>query len=268
LITRCRGARAAALTIPAAIALALVLVLAPAPPLAAQPTTWTLRDSATFEIYQDDRLLGVETFRTFRTNDTLVVGSALRLPGRAEGSSLPRLKNTTFLRRYDSSFPIVFQVSEVGEDSTVFRAINCVFNDTTVVVYKEDSGVGQGTTLALPPGRLYLLEPGIYAQVQTLAGDFVQSSQDKRKQPVLIPSAGVVVDLFLTRGPREQLGQGSHIVETTRIAISDKLTELVAWVDDAGRMWKMEAPGQGLRVERPMPAPAAGSKKAKGATKR
>jgi hypothetical protein len=85
---------------------------------------------------------------------------------------------------------------------------------------------------------------------------------------VLIPSAGVVVDLFLTRGPREQLGQGSHIVETTRIAISDKLTELVAWVDDAGRMWKMEAPGQGLRVERPMPAPAAGSKKAKGATKR
>jgi len=24
----------------------------------------------------------------------------------------------------------------------------------------------------------------------------------------------------------------------------------VAWVDKAGRMWKLEAPGQGLRVER------------------
>ncbi len=264
------GARAAALAL-SATAFALVLALVPARPLGAQPTTWALEDSATFEIYQDDRALGLEEFRSFRTNDTLIVGSALRLDNRPPGSKLPQFKNTTFLRRADSSYPIVFQVAEVGDDTTVVKAINCVFNDTTVVIYRDINSVGTGDALGLPPGRLYLLEPGIYAQVQTLAGDFARTSQNKRRQPVLIPSAGVIVDLHLTRGPRERLGQGKLVVETTRVEMTDNLTRLVAWVDAQGRMWKMEAPGQGLRVERAVPAiPAAadGAPKKKGAAKR
>ena len=45
---------------------------------------------------------------------------------------------------------------------------------------------------------------------------------------------------------------------TTRVEITDKLTELVAWVDADGKMWKLEAPAAGLRVERGLPAKAAG----------
>ena len=32
--------------------------------------------------------------------------------------------------------------------------------------------------------------------------------------------------------------------------MTDKLTNLVAWMDTGGRMMKLEAPGAGLRVER------------------
>lgn len=236
-----------------AAAFALFLVVsgaALARPAAAQ--VWTPQDSAKFEIYQDDRLLGIEDYRTFKTGDTLVVTSALDLSGAREGSTLPRFKETMFLRKADSSYPIVFHVTEMQRDSSQ-TSINCVFRDTTVVIYRENKRGGVGDAIALPPGRLYLLEPGIYAQIQTLLGDFVQSSQNKRVQQVLIPAIGQVVEVTLKRGPRENLGQDRFMVKTTRVDMTDKLTNLSAWLDSGGRMWKLEAKAQGLSVERLLP---------------
>jgi hypothetical protein len=256
LTARRPGARAAAF--PLAVALfAACLAAAPAGvrPVAAQAPSWTTLDSAVFEIYQDDEVLGTEEYRAYRSHDTLIVGSALKLTGLREGSTLSPIKTTTFLRRADNSWPLAFQVNESGRDTTKEKkSVSCDFSDTTVVVYHEKDGVGRGTVVALPPGRIYLLEPGIYAQVQTLVGDFVRSSQNKRKQPVLIPSAKQVVDIHLTRGARERLGQDGYVVETTRVDLTDKFVQLVAWVDKEGRMWKLEAPRQGLRVERAVPA--------------
>lgn len=279
MIARRSGALAAAPTLATAFAFALLaFVTVAAPPWVgraeAQLPGWTVLDSTTFEIYQDDRQIGEEQYRAYRSNDTLIVGSSLRLPGLPEGSLLPSVKNTTFLRRAADSWPLVFQVIESGRDTARTKSINCSFNDTTVIVLQESEGHGSGTAIALPPGRIYLLEPGVYAQVQALVGDFVRSTQDKRKQPVLIPSAKQIVDIYLTRGPKERLGQEGRVVETTRIDLTDKVVKLSAWVDKEGRMWKLEAPGQGLRVERALPdaLPAAATGKAKtgkrkGATK-
>jgi hypothetical protein len=267
-------ARALALAAASVLALALALLLAvPREATGATdlvPSTWTVVDSATFEIYQDDRQLGDEEYRAYRTNDTLIMGSAMRLPGAPEGSLLPVAKNTTFLRRALDAWPLVFQVFETPRDTAAARSISCAFNDTTVIVFHEVGGVGSGTALALPPGRLYLLEPGIYAQVQTLVGDFVKSSQNQRKQPVLIPSAKAIVDVQLKRGEPERLGQEGRVVETTKVELTDNYVKLVAWVDAEGRMWKLEAPGQGLRVERALTADMPKARPAgrkKGATK-
>jgi hypothetical protein len=203
----------------------------------AVPSTWTVVDSAVFEIYQDDRQLGDEEYRAYQTNDTLIIGSSTQLPGAPAGSLLPLAKATTFLRRSMDAWPLVFQVYETPRDSGKARSISCAFNDTTVIVFHEVNDVGSGTALALPPGRLYVLEPGIYAQVQTLAGDFARSKQNTRKQAVLIPSAKVIVDIRLTRGARERLGQEGRVVETTKVELDDDFTKLVAWVDDQGRLW-------------------------------
>lgn len=255
MILRRPGARTAALVLAAALASfagSLVPRDGGAGPLV--PSTWTVVDSAMFEIYQDDVQLGDEEYRAYRSNDTLIIGAAMRLPGAPEGSPLPYAKNTTFLRRADNSWPLVFQVTETGRDTTKSKSVSCAFGDTSVVVFHEENRRGRGTAIALPPGRLYLLEPGIYSQVQTLVGDFARSTQNKRKQPVLIPSANAVVDIFLTRGASERLGQEGRVIETTKVEMTDKMTRLVAWVDAQGRMWKLEAPGMGLRVERALTA--------------
>lgn len=229
----------------------VVSSLPDARPAAAQ--AWAPVDSATFEIYQDDRLLGVEHYRSFRTNDTLIVASALELPGASPNSTLPRYKDTMFFLRSLDSYPLVFHVSETGRDSTESRSLRVSFNDTTAVIYRESWRGGVGDAVAIPPGRLYLLEPGIYGQIQKLLGDFVQSKQHKRKQAVLIPAIAQIVDITLARGPQENLGQGRFMVKTTRVDMTDKMTSLSAWLDSGGRMWKLEAPAQGLRVERLLP---------------
>ncbi len=275
MIAQLRDARAAALVPAFALALGLVLSFAPSlvGPARAQAPGWVARDSASFEIWQGDVLLGREEYRVFQATDTLIMGSTLRLPGARPDSKLPLEKRTTFLRRSMDSFPLVFQVMEIPRDTTTGKAnaINVLFSDTTAVIYREITGViGRGEAIGLPPGRIYLLEPGIYAQVQTLAAEFLATKQAKRRQPVLIPSAQQVVELTLTRGAVERLGNEGHVVTTTRVDITDKLTQLVAWVDGDGRMWKMEAPGQGLRVERTLPAATAAkptTKKKAGAKK-
>jgi len=250
-----RGARAATLLL--VVFAALVSSTIVPGNACAQAPNWVPRDSASFEIYQGDVLLGTEEYRAFQTSDTLIMGSTLRLPGAAKDSKLPLEKRTTFLRRMLDSYPLVFQVIDYPRDAEKGHAtaINCMFHDTSAVIYREITGqVGRGESIALPPGRLYILEPGIYAQVQTLAADFLVRKQERRKQPVLIPSAQSVVEITMTRGPVEKLGQGDVVVTTQRVIMTDGLTQLVAWIDPEGRMMKMEAPREGLRVERVLPA--------------
>ncbi|MEP7028329.1 MAG: hypothetical protein ABI960_07030 [Candidatus Eisenbacteria bacterium] len=213
--------------------------------------TYEVRQQASFEIWSGDTRLGTEKFRIYASHDTLITASTVRLDGASPTSALPFEKRTTFLQRVYDSYPLMFQISQQPRsDTTATMSLNCVFRDTSVTIYKEAMQRGVGTSVALPPGRLYILEPGVYLQVQLLLADFLAGSQDTRRQAVLIPSVEQVVDLYLTRGPVEAIVVRGKRVNAQRVDFTDKLTSLVGWVDKDGKMWKLEAPGQGLRVER------------------
>jgi hypothetical protein len=233
-----------------ACAVVLLCLLAPAA-RAAVTDTYQVRQQASFDIWNGDVKLGTEKFRIYAAHDTLITASTVRLDGAAPNSTLPFEKRTSFLQRAYDSYPLVFEITEQPRnDTTATMALNCLFRDTVAVIYKEASGRGVGTTVALPPGRLYLLEPGIYLQVQLLLADFLAGSQQTRRQSVLIPSAEQVVDLYLTRGAMEAVVVRGRRVDAQRVDLTDKLTNRVAWLDKDGRLMKLEAPGQGLRVER------------------
>jgi hypothetical protein len=218
---------------------------------AAVTDTYEVKQQASFEIYNGSSRLGTEKFRIYATHDTLITASTVRLDGAAPDSPLPFEKRTSFLQRSYDSYPLVFQITEQPRrDTLATLALNCVFTDTVATIFREGNGRGTGTSIALPPGRLYLLEPGIYLQVQLLLSDFLAGSQETRKQSVLIPSIGQVVDLWLKRGPMETVVVRGKKVEAQRVDLTDKLTNLVAWMGSDGRMMKLEAPGAGLRVER------------------
>ncbi len=235
-----------------ACAAVAIFALSSVPPArAAAVDSLKIRQQASFEIWTGDTRLGTEKFRIYAIHDTLITASTVRLDGAAPTSSLPFEKRSTFLQRAYDSYPLAFQIAEQPRtDTTLTMTLRCEFADTAVVIFKEARDRGTGVAVALPPGRLYLLEPGIYLQVQLLLADFLAGSQQTRRQPVLIPSAEQVVDLFLTRGPVETIIVRGRRMDGRRVDFTDKLTKLVGWLDEEGRLLKLEAPGQGLRVER------------------
>ena len=230
---------------------AVLLCALAAPVRAAVTDTYEVKQQASFDIYNGANRLGTEKFRIYASHDTLITASTVRLDGASPESPLPLEKRTSFLQRAYDSYPLVFQITaQPRSDSSNTMALNCVFRDTVAMIYKEEGGRGVGNSVALPPGRLYLLEPGIYLQVQLLLTDFLAGTQQTRKQPVLIPSLGQVVDLYLTRGPMEAVVVRGKKVDAQRVDLTDKMTNLIAWMSSDGRMMKLEAPGAGLRVER------------------
>lgn len=240
------------------VAAALILHVAPAraqifsgPSITLSDEIYKIRQQASFEIWSGKTRLGTEKFRIYASNDTLVATSTTRFDGASPTSRLPFEKHSMLLARAYDSYPLAFQITEQSrKDSVRTVSLNCDFRDTVVTIFKESERRGVGTSVALPPGRLYLFEPGIYLQVQLLLADFLAGSQDTRKQAVLIPSAEQVVDLELTRGPTETMVVHRKKISAQRVDLTDNQTNLVGWVDKDGRMWRLEAPGQGLRVER------------------
>jgi hypothetical protein len=222
-----------------------------APPAGAVGEGWVMREQASFSIWQNDQKLGTESFRIYSTHDTLVTASTVRLQFSDSAGTFPYVKHTTYLQRAFDSYPLLFQsIESMRGDTTDTRAINCVFHDTAAVVYKQVGGTGSGETLALPPGRLYILDPGVYLQIQLLVADFLERTQKDRLQPVLIPARQQVVDIRMRRGETSTMDFGGRKVTATRVDLTDKHVDLVAWLSEDGRMWRLIAPSAGLRVER------------------
>ena len=240
-----------------AVSCALLGVPSASPVRAADAPPSTSRishEDATFTIWQGDRKLGTEEILVYSSHDTLVTASTTHLELRdttAAGGTFPYEKRTTFLQRLFDSYPLLFQSMESERgDTASTRSLNCLFRDTTAVVYTERAGKGQGDAVALPPGRLYILDQGVYLQVEILAADFATRQQQVRKQYVLIPARHRIAEVELRRGPSERMTFEGKEVETVKVEISDATTLLRAWIAPDGRMLKLEAPSARLRVER------------------
>jgi len=234
---------------PAAAAAATpVATAAPAP--AAADTAVKTQDSS-FEIYAGEHRLGTEKFRVYSLADTVIMTSEVTLDGVAPESTLPRSKSAAFRQRAYDSYPVAFVAEEhPRRDTTHVNRVNVAFRDTVAMITLDRADRGRVESVGLPPGRLYLLEPGIYLQVQVLLADFLARGQETRKQSVLIPSLARLLDVQLTRGEEEDIVVRGARVHTRHVTMSDGLTTFEGWLDAGGRMWRLVADGQPLRVDR------------------
>jgi hypothetical protein len=219
-------------------------------------------ERSSFVIEHGGKVVGHESFIHFARRDTVFSYSTVRLDGLALDSPMPLEKRTTFLQRTLGSYPMYFESVSTARDTSQHLAVSCIFSDTTVVVYRERGERGIGEALALPPGRLYVFEPGVYHTVQLLLGDFVDGTQKVRKQLVFVPASQTFIDVTLTRGAKAPLRWAGKNVTSTKVGLSDGSTELIGWVDGDRRLLRLEAIGQALVVQRePAPGEAAASTK-------
>jgi hypothetical protein len=252
-----RALRRASLRVVLALtAVALSILAIAAGPGAARSATApaqevTTQQASSFEIYSGDHRLGTENFRIYAIADTIIMTSDVTLDGASPGSTLPLTKSAAFRQRKFDSYPVAFVAEERTrrDTSRVDRTV-CAFGDTVVMITRDRADRGRVESVGLPPGRLYILEPGVYLQLQVLLADFLAHTQEERKQSVLIPSLATVIEVELKRGPAEDIVVRGRTVKTTKVEMTDQMTTFDAWLDGDGRMWRLTAPGQPLRVER------------------
>jgi len=241
---------AAAYSAPAARTARKPAPAAPSPAPAGADTATKMHDGS-FAIYAGDRRLGTEKFSIYGIADTVIMTSAVMLDGASPESPLPLTKISAFRQRAFDSYPVAF-VAEAHSrtDTASVERVSVAFSDTVAMVTRDRADRGRVEAVGLPPGRLYLLEPGVYMQMQVLFADFLARGQATRKQSVLIPSLAMVLSIEMTRGDEVDLAGQGRIVHTRRVTMTDGQTTFEAWLDTGGRMWRLVADGQPLHVER------------------
>src|SRR5262249_42006350 len=182
--------------------------------------------AGTFEVWQDTTRLGTEFYTVYLTakRDSLIASSAVTYDLHSgkrlmhyEKSSL-RIANAIDHRLY------VYQSKDLA--GTDERALSVTpSGDTTVTIYHEGSGRGDGVVVEIPPGRVYMLDPSIYEEVEWLTRDFAESQIETRKMHALIPPRDTVITFQLTRGPKEKVqGPGGQSINAQRVDVFDDMT--------------------------------------------
>lgn len=231
--------------------LLLVLLALPGRAGAATPDDGTI-DQGTYIVYASDKPLGTETFTTRKRGDSLMVASRVeQTHARPEGDVKVVKSFSMVVSAFDFGLRHYESKQEV-QGSHLLRAVNVA--DTTISVFREDGRAGVGTVLTAPPGRLFLVDPMLFALFDLMCQSLHEHTFASRPLSILVlgPTdsllAARVDDLGI-----ETLRWGARPVKARKLLITDTTVSFYAWMGPNGHMLRLEQPEQKLRVERQAP---------------
>lgn len=256
-----RSALAAGLIAGAALLLALVPQRACAQPtttegarIEAVPITGgDVLDEGTFIISQNGKPVRAEEFSIERTRDTLLVRAAsmISLPGQLE-------------RPVDKSMilvvgPLDFAMGSywsqfVAGPDTLRRGVEVTPGDTVFTLWRELNRAGTGDRVAMPPGRMYILDPPLFTTFNFIGRTLQGKLCERRPITVFVLGArDSMVDATVTDVGNETLRWGGRPVQARKLVIADEQTSYTTWFSPDGRMLRLEQPRFGIRVDRKPP---------------
>src|SRR5262249_43814313 len=142
--------------------LVLLLSLVTASAALAQTPTESL-DQGSFIIYLRDQAIGAETFAFVARADS-INGSArpYSTVNSKSGESMINKQMALTVNRTDLSLRF-YQSNETRNGATVITGVLASEEDTVLTVYREQKeGAGMANRLIAPPGRLFVLDSGLY----------------------------------------------------------------------------------------------------------
>jgi hypothetical protein len=226
----------------------LCAVLAPAAGFAAEAL-----DEGTFRVFQRGRALGAETFVYERGGDSLrVFSSIFQTIPTADGDQVFEKKAMLIANAFDFALAR-YQSEQKYRQRTLIRGVEA--QDTTVTLYREIDGSGEGTSFALPPGRAFVIDAAVFTLFDVICRNLHRQSFTSR--PILVVAIGENDSVYEARATdlgTETIRWGKQTVNARKLAIGDDHNSFQVWVSPRGRMLKLEHADSGLRVERD-PAP-------------
>jgi hypothetical protein len=256
-----RAALSAALTAAAALLLALAPSRAgaqPATPNEDKPETpstsrYSTLDDGVLIISQNGKPVRAEEFAFQRTRDTLLVraSSMVSLPGQAE-------------RPVDKSMVLIVSPLDYAMGSywsqfavradTLRRGVEFFRGDTVATIWRQVDRAGTGDRVAMPPGRLYILDPPLFTTFNFLGWTLQGKPCDRRPiKMFVLGQQDTLVDATVTEVGSETIRWGGRPVLTRKLVIADKTTSFTGWYTPDGRMLRLEQATNNIRVDRKPP---------------
>ena len=222
---------------------------------AAQSETETL-DQGNYVISVGERAVGAENFTIQSRSDSVFCQARSYLTRRtSEGDQMVEKVMGWSANRSDWSLRY-FQSEETFRGETVVRGVLQAPGDTALTVFIErKQGGGMANRRVAPPGRVFILDSGLYTLFNLICLSFHDRTFTTR--PVNLLAVGppdTLLEAQATDLGHETVRWGAKPVQARKIQISDGTTTFIAWMSpDRGKMLKLTHEASGLRIDRDAP---------------
>jgi hypothetical protein len=212
----------------------------------------TLLEDGTFKVYQSDRAVGAETFSYERSGDSLMVlSNVYQTIPTSDGGQVFEKKVLLLTGAFDYALR-QYQSEQKFRQQTLVRGIEP--HDTTVTLYRELNGRGEGTSYTLPPGRPFVIDAGVFTLFDVICRNLHRQSFQSR--PILVVALGTRDSVYEARATdlgTETIRWGAKPIQARKLEIGDAANSFIVWVAPAGHMLRLQHAASGLRVERDAP---------------
>jgi hypothetical protein len=212
-------------------------------------------DRGSFIVYVQDRAVGAEVFGIEGRADSLnAAARSYRTIRTKEGEE--SLEKNMVLTMSRSDFALRFyQATETFRGKKFIKGVLANEADTAFTIFQEQGGGGVADRLAAPPGRMYVLDSGLYSLFNLICMHLHGKTFESR--PITLLTLGArdsVVEAQATDLGTETIRWASRPVQARKLRLSDGALTFVAWINPAGKMLRLTHEASGLRVERDAPA--------------
>lgn len=214
----------------------------------------TAPDTGSYRIYRGDQQLGSERFSFDTSGDSAIVTSFVHLTLRRTDGGTDTLTKTMAmvvkaedydLRSYESHQSFLGQKLHRG----------LVMNDTSFSSYLQINKRGEGRHLVRPPGRIFVIDPQVFALYDVICRNLHGRSFASRPlRFYVLGSPDTSLEVTATDLGAESIRWGSSTLAARKIRIDDGGPEYFLWISPRGRMLRLSQPAFALRVERQSPA--------------
>lgn len=237
-----------------------VLCLVAAASSSAAPATEEPRykelDKGKFIIRVKDKVIGTEEFGVEARSDSInCIAQSKRTRSTDRGEEeIEKLAGMSF-GRFDWGLRM-YRSEETFRGQTLVRGVTIDPRDTVFTVYRErKEGPGEALRLASAPGRMFVMDSGIYTLFDVLCLHLHEQTFQSRPVNILTFGArDTVMEAQVTDLGRETIRWAARPVQARKLQVSQGQLAFDLWIDSRGRMLRLAHAPTGLLVEREAPA--------------
>lgn len=212
-------------------------------------------DRGNLLIYLRDQPIGAETFGVEGRSDS--INSAARSYRKARSDSNEMIEKQMILTASRNEFALRFyQSNETIQGKTFITGVVAGEEDTALTVFHEEKqGAGVASRHVAPPGRVFVLDSGIYSLFNLICLNLHGKTFKTRPITLLTLSAvgDTIIEAEVTDLGSETIRWGSKPVQARKLQLKDRGTVFLVWSNPAGKMLRLVHEQSGLRVEREAP---------------